>query len=79
MDARVLSGFVRELAKIAARRMDDRAGDTPSIDQTGRVGVNWRGPSGGAGEPPRPETADRFDVSNIQPADIAISSDRRSS
>lgn len=56
-----------KITKISTPRMDERAGDTPSLDQTGRAGVNWRGPSGGAGEPPRPETADRFEISNVQP------------
>jgi hypothetical protein len=74
MDRAFLTGFVDELVKIA-RRLDARLGDGPSVDHTGRAGVNYRG----SGGPPRPEQADILFVGNIQPADIVVSSDRRSS
>lgn len=48
-----------------SKRMDEREGDVPTTDQTGRAGVNWRSSSGGPAEPPRPETAERFFVGNV--------------
>jgi hypothetical protein len=56
----------KRIEKLATKPMDQRLGDGPEPDHTGRAGRVARNSTGGPAAPPMPEQAERFYLSNPQ-------------